>query len=93
MKIDLEKLMTVAEARDAIGCSPRAIWRAIQRAGRDGVVVEVLGRTMVRKDRLEVIRQHYYPYYSEAHQAQVKEWGRKGGSAKAANARAAKRPD
>lgn len=85
--LDLSKLMTIAEAREALGCGQRAIYRIIDRAGRENVVVELLGRTLVRKDALETLKAHYYPYYSEAHQAMVKEWGRRGGTQKAVNAR------
>lgn len=85
--VDLSKLMTIAEARAALGCGQRAIYRIIDRAGRKNVVVELLGRTLVRKDALETLKAHYYPYYSEAHQAMVKEWGRRGGTKKAVNAR------
>jgi hypothetical protein len=89
--IRLEDYMTVQEARAAIGCSPRAIWRAIARVGRERVVVEILGRTMVRKANLDEIKAHYYPYYSEAHQAMVREWGRRGGTQKGVNAKKAAR--
>lgn len=85
--VDLSKLMTLAEARAALGCGQRAIYRIIERAGRENVVVELLGRTLVRKDALETLKAHYYPYYSEAHQAMVQEWGRRGGKQKAVNAR------
>jgi len=83
--IDLSQYMTVAEARDLIGAAPRGIWRAIARAGRDKVTVKFFGRTLVRKDAIEAIRAHYYPYYSEAHQAMVKKWGAKGGTQKVIN--------
>lgn len=85
-KINLGDYMTVAEARDAIGASQRGIWRAISRAGRDKVCIRFLDRTLVRKSALEVLKQHYYPYGSEAHQGMVKEWGRRGGTAKAKTA-------
>lgn len=89
-QIDLGDYMTVAEARDAIGASPRGIWRAINRAGRDKVCIRFLDRTLVRKSAIEVLKQHYYPYYSEAHQSMVQEWGRRGGEAKAAGKKTAK---
>jgi hypothetical protein len=85
--VDLSKLMTLAEARAALGCGHRAIYRIIDRVGRENVVVELLGRTLIRKDALESLKAHYYPYYSEAHQSMVKEWGRRGGTQKAVNAR------
>ncbi len=91
ISLNLDDYMTVQEAREAIGCSPRAIWRAIARAGRERVVVEILGRTLVKKASLDEIKAHYYPYYSEAHQAMVKEWGRRGGTQKGINAKKAAR--
>lgn len=91
--IDLSQYMTVAEARDAIGAAQRGIWRAIARAGRDKVTIKFLGRTLVRKDAINTLKKHFYPYYSEAHQEMVKKWGAKGGTQKGLNikARSAKR--
>jgi hypothetical protein len=86
-KINLGDYMTVAEARDAIGASPRGIWRAISRAGRDKVCIRFLDRTLVRRSALEVLKQHFYPYGSDAHQGMVREWGRRGGTAKAKTAK------
>lgn len=82
---DLGDYITMKEAALTIGCNYRAIQRAINRAGIDEVTITFLGRRLVRIDKLDVIKAHYYPYYSDAHQAMVKEWGRRGGSTKAAN--------
>lgn len=89
--IDLKKYMTVTEARDAIGASQRAIWRILDRVGRDKCCITFLNRTLVRRDSLDLLKAHYYPYYSEAHQAMVKTWGAEGGNQKAKNAKKAKR--
>lgn len=88
--IDLKKYMTVTEARDAIGASQRAIWRILDRVGRDKCCITFLNRTLVRRDSLDLLKAHYYPYYSEAHQAMVKTWGSEGGNQKAKNAKNAK---
>lgn len=82
---DLGDYLTVEEAAEAIGCNRRAVQRAMTRAGIDDVSILFLGRRLVRSDKLDVIKAHYYPYYSEAHQAMVKQWGKMGGSTKAAN--------
>lgn len=84
--IDLKNYLTVNEAAEAMGASLSGFWRAIRRIGRDKVCIEFLSRTLVRKDRLHLLKENFYPYYSDAHQAKVKEWGAKGGHAKAANA-------
>jgi hypothetical protein len=88
-RIDLSKYMTVAELRAEIGCSQRVVWRVIDRVGRERCCIKLLNATLVKKSMLEELRSHYYPYYSEAHQAMVKEWGAQGGATKAANAAAA----
>ena len=82
---DLSPYMTALEVQAALGCSPRAVWRSIQRAGgREGICIKILNRTLIRKDKLDLLKAHYYPYYSEAHQANVKAWGAKGGTIRAA---------
>jgi hypothetical protein len=96
MKIDPSRYLTVAEAAIAIGAdAPRAAYRAIKRATDAGeeVTVELFGRTLVPIEKVDVLKRFYFPYYSEAHQSMVQEWGRRGGSQKAKNmkARSAKR--
>lgn len=90
-KIDTTQFITVAELRETLGSSIRAAWRAIDRVGRDKCVIKFLGRTLVRKSMIKELREHYYPYYSDAHHAKVKEWGAAGGTAKARNAAKAAR--
>lgn len=88
MKIDLAKYMTVEEAMAAIGCARRSLYRAMERAGVENVSEEVLGRRLILRDKIEVIRQRWYPYYSEQHQRMVKIWGAAGGKQKKINERA-----
>ena len=89
--IDLKQYMTVTEARDALGAGQRAIWRVINRVGREKCCITFLGRTLIRRASLDDLKAHFYPYYSEAHQAMVKTWGAEGGNAKARNAKKAKK--
>lgn len=93
--IDPSKYLTVEEAAEAIGCNRRALYRAMDRVGRDEVSLDFLGRRLIFADKLAVLKEHYYPYYSDAHQSMVKEWGRRGGTQKKLNsvkkARARKR--
>lgn len=91
MKIDPADYLTLTEAQAAIGCSRRGLARAIERCGRENCTVKILGKTVVPRAKLEAIRQHYYPYYSEQHQAMVREWGRRGGAQKAINAQKSSR--
>lgn len=93
MKIDTDKLLTVEEAGEQIGANKRAAYRALKRAREAGkqITVEVFGRTLIPVKNVEVLREFYFPYYSEAHQRKVKEWGAAGGNTRWAKARAAKR--
>ena len=91
MKIDLTRYMTVEEAMAAIGCARRSLYRAMERAGMENVSEEVLGRRLILRDKIEVIRQRWYPYYSEQHQKMVKIWGAAGGKQKKLNEQSAAR--
>lgn len=86
MKIDPKDYMTVSEAMKAIGCSKRCLYRILDRVGRESVFVEMFGKKLIPRAKLQILKAHYYPYYSDAHQAMVREWGRQGGATKAANA-------
>jgi hypothetical protein len=82
--MNVEDLMTPEQAAEAIGAtSRRAVYRAIARAKAAGtdVTVAPFGKMLVRKDLLAVLKNYYFPYYSEAHQANVKKWGAAGGAA------------
>jgi hypothetical protein len=87
--IDLSKYMTVDEAMAAIGCARRSLYRAMDRAGVENVSAEVLGRRLILRNKLEVLRASYFPYYSEQHQKMVKVWGAAGGKQKKLNEDAA----
>jgi selenocysteine lyase/cysteine desulfurase len=93
VKIDTDKLLTPEEAGERIGANKRAVYRALKRARAAGkqITVELFGRTLVPVENVEALREFYYPYYSEAHQKKVKEWGAAGGNTRWAKARAAKR--
>ena len=96
MKIDPNEYLTADEAVAAMGASnKRAVYRAMKRAKDAGetITVELFGRMLIPRSKIEVLKRFYFPYYSDAHQAMVHEWGRRGGAQKAKNARAAKRAD
>jgi hypothetical protein len=82
--MNIEDILSIEDAGIAIGgANNRAVYRAIKRARADGheCCVEILGRFGVPKDKVEILKQYYYPYYSDAHQAMVKKWGASGGRA------------
>jgi hypothetical protein len=82
--MNIADLLTPVQAAEAIGAtSKRAVYRAIARAKAAGedVTVAPFGTMLVRKDKLAVLKDYYFPYYSEAHQANVKKWGAAGGAA------------
>jgi hypothetical protein len=85
-KVDLNDYLTRAEAQEQLGCTTRTFWRIVDRIGKDKVCKIVLGRTLIKKDSLPLLKQYFYAPYSDAHQRMVKAWGASGGKAKAANA-------
>ena len=88
MKIDSDGDITMAEARDILEASPRGFYRAVRRAGLEECSVELWGIRLIKKEKLNLIRQNFYPFGSEQREKAVKAWGCAGGTAKAANARA-----
>jgi hypothetical protein len=84
-QIDTSQYMTIDEAAAAVGCNRRALYRAMNRVGLDNVTVLIFGKRLVPRDKLDAIKAHYFPYYSETHQRMVKAWGASGGATKAAN--------
>ena len=90
MKIETDDYLTVEDAMTALGCSKRGVYRSAARAVESGhdVFAELFGIRLIRRAAIAAMKKHYYPYYSKAHQARVKEWGSKGGTAKAKNASA-----
>jgi len=91
MKIDTENYLTAAQVAEELGACKRAVYRAMARANEDGkeTFVRIFGRSLLPRNRLDILKAYYYPPYSEAHQAKVKEWGAAGGATKAANRAAA----
>lgn len=87
MKIETNDILTVPQAAAAVGAPRRTFYRVIERAEAAGheVWCEVLGRRFVKRASLDALKAHYYPYYSEQHQAMVKQWGAAGGATKARN--------
>ena len=93
MKIDPDEFLTAEQAAVEMGApNKRSLYRAMKRAREAGetVTVELFGRSLIPRAKIEVLKRYYYPYYSDAHQSMVKEWGRRGGAQKWKNA-AAKR--
>lgn len=93
MKIETKNYLTVPQAMAAVDCSRRALYRAMKRAVEDGNVItqEVLGRKMILRSAIPVIAQYYFPFGSDRRSEMAKEWGGRGGTAKAANRRAESR--
>lgn len=98
MKIETEDLLTINQAMEAIGCTTRrGVYRTVARAREAGkeTTVSLYGKTLIPRKMIAVLKEYYYPYYSEAHQRMVKQWGAAGGTQKRINAekaaRAAKR--
>jgi selenocysteine lyase/cysteine desulfurase len=87
MKIDTDKFMTVEQAGALFGANKRAAYRALKRARKAGkeITVVIFGRSLVPASAVETLKKFYYPYYSEAHQANVKKWGSQGGRQKKIN--------
>ena len=92
MKIEVADYLTLAQVGEHLGSNLRAATRAIARCEAEGLVVKeiILGRKVVHRSKLPIIKDHYFPYYSDAHQKMVEKWGAMGGAAKARNNRAKK---
>lgn len=88
MKIETDDYITMAEARDILDASPRGFYRAVRRAGLEECSVELWGIRLIKKAKLNLIRENFYPFGSEQREEALKAWGCAGGTAKAANARA-----
>lgn len=91
MKIETKDFLTVPEAMAAVGCSRRALYRALDRATEAGVSTtqEVLGRRLILRAAVPAIKAHYYPAGSDKRSKAAKVWGAAGGATKAANRRRA----
>lgn len=91
MKIDTADYLTIQDVMRELDCPRRAVYRALKRASESGHECKaevVFGKRLFRRSALQVIKDHYYPYYSDAHQKMVRSWGSMGGAAKAKNATA-----
>lgn len=91
--IDPQEYLTIQQAMDALGCPRRTLSRAIQRAEAAGkrIVKEILGKPVIHKSKIDVLKKYYYPYGSPAHQRKVKKWGSAGGTQKRVNREKAER--
>lgn len=91
--MNTDDYMTAPEAIEALGCSPRALTRAAERAERAGYVVRerVLGRSVYLRAALPRLREHYYPYGSENHKRMLLVWGEAGGKARWAGKKTVKK--
>jgi hypothetical protein len=88
--INPKDFLTPDEAYKIIGCSRRAFYRAVKRVGADAVTVRMFGRRLFRRDKLPLIKEHYFPFGSERRHELAVAAGHAGGTAKAKNlARAA----
>ena len=89
--IDPSDYLTIKQAMEALGCPRRTLARAVSRAEEAGkkVVDHILGKPVIHKSKIEVLKAYYYPYGSPAHQKMVKKWGSAGGTQKRANREAA----
>jgi hypothetical protein len=85
--VDVNDYLTIPAAMKALGCPRRTLARVISRAEESGkkVTEEILGRVVIHKSKIAVLKQFYYPYNSEAHQKMVKKWGAAGGRQKGIN--------
>ena len=90
MILDTDDYLTREQAAKAAGCSLSSFYRSIRRAEKatgKKIGTEVFGITIYHRDALEVIKHHFFPYYSDRHQELVKTWGARGGETKARNRR------
>lgn len=89
MKIDPADYLTLPQFAEKLGVNKRAVMRALARALADGHDVRetILGRTVVHKRHMPLVRKYHFPRGSAAASKMAKESGRRGGSAKAANFR------
>lgn len=91
MKIDTDAFLTIPQAAEAIGApNVRPVYRAIHRARADGkeLTTAIYGKTLIPRANVAVLKEYYFPYYSETHQKMVKKWGAAGGTQKKLNAEA-----
>jgi hypothetical protein len=85
--IEIKEYLTIQQAMKALGCPRRTLARAVSRAEAAGkkIVEEFLGKPVIHKSKIAVLKEYYYPYGSPAHQKMVKQWGSAGGTQKRVN--------
>jgi hypothetical protein len=85
--IDPSDYLTITQAMEALGCPRRTLARAVSRAEEAGkkIVDHILGKPVIHKSKIEVLKAYYYPYGSPSHQKMVKKWGSAGGTQKRLN--------
>jgi hypothetical protein len=91
--IDPSDYLTIKQVMEALGCPRRTLARAVSRAEAAGkkIVDEFLGKPVIHKSKIKVLKAYYYPYGSPAHQKMVKKWGSAGGTQKRVNREKAER--
>lgn len=86
--MNVSDLLTYDEAAAIIGTNKRRIYRLVARAeaaGYKGVRVRVLGKSVVPKDKIEILKSCYFPFGSAARHELAVECGRVGGTTKGEN--------
>lgn len=87
--MNISDYLTYPEAAAILGTNVRGIYRIVDRAdaaGYEGVRVKVLGKSVVPKDKIEILRSCYFPFGSDARHDLAVECGRVGGATKGENA-------
>ncbi len=87
MSAKVDDFVTIDEAVELLGMSRSSLFRCVKRAGREKVSATVLGRRVIRRDKLKEIEACYYKRGTERASLAAKHFGHLGGSQKAANAR------
>jgi hypothetical protein len=87
VKIETNDYLTAHQVALMMNCNRRAVFRAAKRARQAGeeTTVTILGRRLFTQGCVEILKKYYFPYYSDAHQDNVRKWGAMGGLKKAQN--------
>jgi hypothetical protein len=85
---DTNEYVTIPEAAKSLGCIRRSLYRVIERCGGpEAIISTVLGRPVIHKSKLPVLKAAYFPSGSAKRAAAAKRWGAAGGTQKAVNAK------
>jgi hypothetical protein len=89
MKIDTNDYLTLEETMEVMGCSLRSVYRAMDAAAADGLLVEtrIFGKRLVLRSMLSALKARHYPFGTKRRSELAVECGRLGGLSKSANAR------